>query len=177
MRYITEIPNDCDIDEYHLSELLAHRDQTWTVSKTKCSFLILHQEYKDLHYNTREDFYFSFQGAIRLVSFGLILLNDGNCLNFHWYVISTYGSGGTKRLRPVLLEVDEHRHFNGEVYYPSADSVAMLDSLVKAFTAYKTDHGFTENSTQRMFVDYSRVMPDENEPVEVKILPDGRVIR
>ena len=112
-----------------------------------------------------------------MVSFGLILIHNENCLNFHWYVISTYGFGNVKYERPVLLEVDRKRHFSGEVYQPCAGSKAMLESLVQAFIAYKTDHGFVESATQRMFVDYSRVMPCPDEPIKIQILPDGRVKR
>ena len=177
MPFITEIPSEKDIHEYNLSPLLAHPHNTWTVDKNSDTFLILQRECQDPLYNTHEDFYFGHQDELNVVSFGLRLTNDGDCLIFHWLLISTYG--GLSRLtggnHSVLLKVNEKGRISGDVLIPKSDSADMLESLKAAFIAYKTDHGFEENSHQRMIVDCHAAICDAD--TGIVIAPVGSVHR
>lgn len=177
MNFITEIPGAADIQAYDLQDLLAHEHQTWTVNKSRPAFLILQRETKDPLYDTREDFYFRDQTVMKVVSFGLKLEHEANCLNFHWYLIGTYGYSRIRNSRPALLQINNQGNFTGEVMLPCAGSIEMLECLRQAFIAYKTGHGFRESGTQKMMVDYSRVLPCDSEDKPIIINPDGSVTR
>ena len=175
MNFITEIPAGADIQTYELQDLLAHEHQTWTADKSLPAFLILQRETKDPLYDTREDFYFRDKDVLKVVSFGLKLEHEANCLVFHWYLIGTYGYSRIRNSRPALLKINPQGEFTGEVMLPCAGSVDMLECLKQAFIAYKTGHGFRDSGTQKMLVDYSRVLPCDDAEQPLVINADGSV--
>lgn len=185
MSFVTAVPTEQEITEFHLANLRQHALQTWTVDKSIPAFLILKQQRHDPLYRTREDFYFHFLGQTVIASFGLELGHEGDVLVFRWYLLGSYGTVGFSSGQQAVVLVDEDgryadtRVIGGHGEPPRHHGYSrqdILEKLKEAFISYRKHYGFSENSSQKIVVDESRILPTE-EDADLRILPDGRVVR